>query len=78
MGWDRDVCICFSDSVTLRCDADHPALSTAVVKKERGFNSSTPKLLSWRVAGQLYFECYPKEEELNNASDMKKSITPCC
>jgi hypothetical protein len=36
-------------------DADYSAPSSAEVKKERGYTSSPPKRLSWRVAGELYF-----------------------
>jgi hypothetical protein len=36
-------------------DADHSAPSTAEIKKDGGYTSSSPKRLSWRAAGQLYF-----------------------
>jgi hypothetical protein len=36
-------------------DADRSPPSSAEVKKIRGYTSSHPKRLSWRVASQLYF-----------------------
>jgi hypothetical protein len=42
----------------LERDADQSPPSRAKVKKERGYTSSPPKRISWRVVGQLYFLCY--------------------
>jgi hypothetical protein len=36
-------------------DADHSPSSSAEVKKERGYTSSHPKRLPWRILGKIYF-----------------------
>jgi hypothetical protein len=43
-----------SPGIKCRRDAYHSPPYSAEVKKERGYSSSPPKRLSWRIAGQLF------------------------
>jgi hypothetical protein len=53
-------------------DADHSPTSSADVKKKRGYTSSHPVRLSWRVVDHLYFILPPQILTLRDANSRDK------